>query len=197
MLLFRVDALETVPTRPDEDEDGGLVPDPPRLQLSAEKVLPWNQDSKQAKVHFQVPKAKFSIQISLNGAYLMDCGDKMLLFIGKVVSSFFCEKVTSSCSRWIDLEIIFLAADVWRLAAELRRRELDGPAWAGKRGQRETAQFCGEFRIFKETTFFKISFSQASLNLRKSHPVPVRIIRDDSKTRTLFTRCVLIEHLLH
>ena len=44
----------------------------------------------------QVPKAKFSIQISLNGAYLMDCGDKMLLFIGKVVSSFFCEKVSSS-----------------------------------------------------------------------------------------------------
>ena len=76
----------------------------------------------------QVQRAKFSIQISLNGAYLMDCGDKMLLFIGKVVSSFFCEKVTSSCSRWIDLEIIFLAADVWRLAAELRRRELDGPA---------------------------------------------------------------------
>ena len=74
----------------------------------------------------QVHKAKFSIQISLNGAYLMDCGDKMLLFIGKVVSSFFCEKVISSCSRWI--EIIFLAADVWRLAAELRRRELDGPA---------------------------------------------------------------------
>merc|ERR1712179_193200 len=31
--------------------------------------------------------------ISLNGAYLMDCGDKMLLFIGKVVSSFFCEKM--------------------------------------------------------------------------------------------------------
>ena len=60
MLLFRVDALETVPTRPDEDEDGGLVPDPPRLQLSAEKVLPWNQDSKQAKVHFQVPKAALS-----------------------------------------------------------------------------------------------------------------------------------------
>ena len=101
----------------------------------------------------QVQKAKFSIQISLNGAYLMDCGDKMLLFIGKVVSSFFCEKVTSSCSRWIDLEIIFLAADVWRLAAELRRRELDGPARAGKRGQRETAQFCGLFHIFKDATF--------------------------------------------
>ena len=75
----------------------------------------------------------------------------MLLFI--VVSSFFCEKVTSSCSRWIDLEIIFLAADVWRLAAELRRRELDGPARAGKRGQRETAQFCGLFHIFKDATF--------------------------------------------
>ena len=124
MLIFRVDALETVPTRPDEDEDGGLVPDPPRLQLSAEKVF--------CNIRFQnnrssaSARAKFSIQISLNGAYLMDCGDKMLLFIGKVVSSFFCEKVISSCSRWI--EIIFLAADVWRLAAKLRRRELDGPA---------------------------------------------------------------------
>ena len=38
-ILLRVDALETAPTRPDEDEDGGLVPDPPRLQLSAEKVM--------------------------------------------------------------------------------------------------------------------------------------------------------------
>ena len=37
--LFRVDALETVPTKPDEDEEGAVVPDPPRLQLSAEKVL--------------------------------------------------------------------------------------------------------------------------------------------------------------
>ena len=40
LLLNRVDALETVPTKPDEDEDGALVPDPPRLQLSAEKVVP-------------------------------------------------------------------------------------------------------------------------------------------------------------
>ena len=39
MLLNRVDALETVPTKPDEDEDGVVVPDPPRLQLSAEKVV--------------------------------------------------------------------------------------------------------------------------------------------------------------
>ena len=82
----------------------------------------------------------------------MDCGDKMLLFI--VVSSFFCEKVTSSCSRWIDLEIIFLAADVWRLAAELRRRELDRPAGARKWGQWETAQFCGKFHIsIKKNSF--------------------------------------------
>ena len=34
--MYRVDALETVATR--EDEEGVLVPDPPRLQLSAEKV---------------------------------------------------------------------------------------------------------------------------------------------------------------
>ena len=39
LLLNRVDALETVPTKPDEDEDGAVVPDPPRLQLSAEKVV--------------------------------------------------------------------------------------------------------------------------------------------------------------
>ena len=39
LVLFRVDALETVPTKPDEDEEGAVVPDPPRLQLSAEKVL--------------------------------------------------------------------------------------------------------------------------------------------------------------
>ena len=77
----------------------------------------------------QVPKAMFSIQISLNGAYLMDCGDKMLLFIGKVVSSFFCEKVISFYLILVGLiKILILAADVWRLAAELRRRELDGPA---------------------------------------------------------------------
>ena len=35
--MYRVDALETVATR--EDEEGVLVPDPPRLQLSAEKVI--------------------------------------------------------------------------------------------------------------------------------------------------------------
>ena len=35
-----MDALETAPTKPDEDEDGVVVPDPPRLQLSAEKVVP-------------------------------------------------------------------------------------------------------------------------------------------------------------
>ena len=50
--------------------------------------------------------------------------------------------------------------------------------------------FVVSFDIFKEINIFILFFfSQASLNLRKSHPVPVRIIRDDSKTRTLFTRC--------
>ena len=29
---------------------------------------------------------------------------------------------------------------------------------------------------------------QASLNAKKSHPVPVRMVRDDSKARTIFTR---------
>lgn len=124
--MYRVDALETVPTRPDEDEDGGLVPDPPRLQLSAEKI-------------------------SLNGAYLMDCGDKMILFIGKVVSSFFCEKMFGvSQPSYVDENLTDLP--------ELENEDSE------------------RLRSFV-----------ASLNLRKSHPVPVRIIRDDSKTRTLFT----------
>ena len=57
--------------------------------------------------------------------------------------------------------------------------------------------FVVSFTFSKRQLLFNFSYYQASLNLRKSHPVPVRIIRDDSKTRTLFTRCVLIEHLLH
>ena len=54
-----------------DDEDGNPVPHPDRLQLSAEHV-------------------------SLNGAYLLDCGDQMLLFLGKVLQPFFCEKVKQS-----------------------------------------------------------------------------------------------------
>jgi len=124
--MYRVDALETVPTKPDEDEDGVVVPDPPRLQLSAEKV-------------------------SLNGAYLMDCGDKMILFIGKVVSSFFCERMFGvSQPSYIDENLTDLP--------ELENEDSE------------------RLRSFV-----------ASLNLRKSHPVPVRVIRDDSKNRTLFT----------
>jgi len=124
--MYRVDALETVPTKPDEDEDGAVVPDPPRLQLSAEKV-------------------------SLNGAYLMDCGDKMILFIGKVVSSFFCERMFGvSQPSYIDENLTDLP--------ELENEDSE------------------RLRSFV-----------ASLNLRKSHPVPVRVIRDDSKNRTLFT----------
>merc|ERR1719322_264742 len=61
--MYRVDQLELARTKEDED-----VPHPDRLQLSAEHV-------------------------SLNGAYLLDCGDQMLLFLGKVLQPFFCEKI--------------------------------------------------------------------------------------------------------
>jgi len=64
--MYRVDALELANTK--DDEDGNPVPHPDRLQLSAEHV-------------------------SLNGAYLLDCGDQMLLFLGKVLQPFFCEKI--------------------------------------------------------------------------------------------------------
>ena len=65
--MYKVDSLELAKTK--EDEEGQLIPAPDRLQLSAEHV-------------------------TLNGAFLMDCGDKMLLFLGKVLQPFFCEKVT-------------------------------------------------------------------------------------------------------
>jgi len=74
--LYRVDSLETVETK--EDEDGNLIPQPPRLQLSAEKI-------------------------AMNGAYLLDSGDKMILFIGKVTQPFFCEKIFG-VSRPIDID---------------------------------------------------------------------------------------------
>ena len=64
--MYKVDNLELAKTK--EDEEGQLIPVPGRLQLSAEHV-------------------------TLNGAFLMDCGDKMLLSLGKVVPPFFCEKV--------------------------------------------------------------------------------------------------------
>ena len=64
--MYKVDNLELAKTK--EDEEGQLIPVPGRLQLSAEHV-------------------------TLNGAFLMDCGDKMLLFLGKVLQPFFCEKV--------------------------------------------------------------------------------------------------------
>ena len=65
--MYKVDNLELAKTK--EDEDGQLIPLPGRLQLSAEHV-------------------------TLNGAFLMDGGDKMLLFLGKVLQPFFCEKVS-------------------------------------------------------------------------------------------------------
>jgi hypothetical protein len=55
-----------------EDEEGVLIPNPPRLQLSAEHV-------------------------TLSGVYLMDVGDVLYLYIGKVATQFFCEKVIPSC----------------------------------------------------------------------------------------------------
>ncbi len=64
--MYKVDNLELAKTK--EDEEGQPIPLPGRLQLSAEHV-------------------------TLNGAFLMDCGDKMLLFLGKVLQPFFCEKV--------------------------------------------------------------------------------------------------------
>ena len=84
--------------------------------------------------------------------------------------------------------------DVWSLTAELHRRKLNRFARTRKRRQWAAAQLCGKSFTFHRVTINLVLvislplISQASLNLRKSHPVPVRVIRDDSKNRTLFTR---------
>lgn len=64
--MYRVDQLELARTK--EDEDGQVVPLPDRLQLSAEHT-------------------------ATNGAYLIDTGDQLILFLGKVLQPFFCEKI--------------------------------------------------------------------------------------------------------
>ena len=64
--MYRVDNLELANTK--EDEEGGPVPQPDRLQLSAEHV-------------------------AMNGAYIQDTGDRIILFLGKVLQPFFCEKM--------------------------------------------------------------------------------------------------------
>ena len=124
----------------------------------------------------------------------MDCGDKMILFIGKVVSSFFCERVGIE-RMWICFWLWHKTIpDVWSLTAELHRRKLNRFARTRKRRQWAAAQLCGQSFTFHRATINLVLLlslplvSQASLNLRKSHPVPVRVIRDDSKNRTLFTR---------
>ena len=64
--MYRVDNLELAKTK--EDEEGSPIPHPDRLQLSAEHV-------------------------AMNGAYLQDTGDRLILFLGKVLQPFFCEKM--------------------------------------------------------------------------------------------------------
>ena len=67
--MYRVDNLELANTK--EDEDGSPIPHPDRLQLSAEHV-------------------------AMNGAYVQDTGDRLILFLGKVLQPFFCEKMFGS-----------------------------------------------------------------------------------------------------
>jgi len=74
--LYRIDNLELAKTQ--EDEDGAVVAVPERLQLSAENI-------------------------SLSGVYLMDRGDILYLYLGKVAPQFFCEKIFN-VSRMVDVD---------------------------------------------------------------------------------------------
>jgi len=122
--LYKVDSLETAPT--EEDEEGVLLPNPPRLQLSAEKI-------------------------AMNGVYLLDMGEQLMLYIGKVAPPFFCERIFGvSQPGLIDENLTDLP-------------ELDN----------------------EDSERLKL-FIQSITN-KKSHAVPVRIIRDDSKARNTFS----------
>merc|ERR1712117_331334 len=74
--MYKVDGLELAKTL--EDDEGQPVAQPDRLQLSAEHV-------------------------AMHGAYLLDCGDQLLLFLGKVLQPFFCEKMFG-VSKPIDVD---------------------------------------------------------------------------------------------
>ena len=82
----------------------------------------------------------------------MDCGDKMILFIGKVVSSFFCERVGIE-RMWICFWLWHKPIpDVWSLTAELHRRKLNRFARTRKRRQWAAAQLCGQSFTFQSFT---------------------------------------------
>ena len=98
-----------------EDEDGNLVPQPPRLQLSAEKI-------------------------AMNGAYILDCGDKLILFIGKVTQPFFCEKVEFEYFMRNLFQRSLL--DVWSVETSGYWRKFNGFTRAGQRGQRQIEDLC-------------------------------------------------------
>ena len=188
MLIFRVDALETVPTRPDEDEDGGLVPDPPRLQLSAEKV--WNNlRFKTICLNVGFKRLNFSFRSLWTEPTWWTVETKWSFSLGKLCR-------VSSVRRWP--RPIFVGL-IQKLPSSSQMFGVSQPSYVDENltdlpeleneDSERLRSFVASF-TFHQNYFYHFSFPQASLNLRKSHPVPVRIIRDDSKTRTLFTRCL-------
>ena len=132
--LYRVDSLETANTK--DDEDGTLLPQPDRLQLSAEKIA---MNGNKVCVLYNI------LCNRVPGAYLMDCGERLLLFVGKVAQPFFCEKVCSGLKKRsgnFSAFICFSASGIWGEQAGGHLREPDRPAGARQRGQREAAVAC-------------------------------------------------------
>lgn len=121
--LYRVDNLELAKTQ--EDEEGQVVPAPDRLQLSAE-------------------------HISLSGVYLLDRGDLIYLYLGKITQTFFLEKIFG-VARLTDVD-----PNLTDLP-ELENEDSD------------------RLRSF-------IQF----INNKKSHSVPIKVVRDDLPARMEF-----------
>lgn len=126
--LYRVDNLDICKTQ--EDDEGVVTPSPSRLQLSAEHV-------------------------AMAGAYIMDVGDVLYLYVGKVAPQFFCEKIFN----------VSKAADIDENITDLP--ELDN----------EDSERLRTFVQF--------------LNNKKSHSAPIRIVKDDSKSRFPFIQLLV------
>jgi len=121
--LYRIDALEMAKTQ--EDEDGVVIHVPTRLQLSAE-------------------------HITLSGVYLLDKGDILYLYLGKLTPPTFCEQIFGVSN----------ATEVDSNLTDLPELEND-----------DSARLRGFIQF---------------LNNRKSHTVPIKMIRDDQQERQLF-----------
>ena len=121
----------------------------------------------------------------MNGAYLLDAGDSLLLFLGKVLQPFFCEKVRHCTSplrghivelwlfRCLESANLWMLTRTWLTCLNWKMRTVTG------------AQDC-ELNLNRQSkvgTIVRLRGFVQHLNPFKPYPVNVTVVRDDSKSR--------------